>query len=199
MKALHIGVDVDDVIFPWYHLAHEASERAGITNGKVPKSWAPFEEYGCTDQEWYDALEVATLDGSLYRGELYPGAAEALQRLVDAGHQVHIVTARGFFKHGHLIREATVHTLKDVPHHSLTFTKDKTIMRLDAFVDDAIHNVEALREHMPVAMVNQPHNEGFDHAWRVNSITEFVDEVLGVTAVRRHMARSPWFVGGVSS
>jgi len=179
MKALHIGVDVDDVLFPWYHLAHEASERAGITNGKTPKSWAPHKEYGCTDQEWFDALEVATLDGSLYAGELYPGAAEALQRLVDAGHFVHIVTARGFFKHGHLIREATVHTLKDVPHHSLTFTKDKTIMRLDAFVDDAIHNVEALTAAgIPTWMVNQPHNEGHDHPFRVDHVNEFVDAVL---------------------
>jgi len=198
MKALNIGVDMDDCILGWYGRAHEASERAGITNGVQPKSWAPHKEYGCKDQDWFDALEVATLDGSLYLYiEPFPGAVEALQRLVDAGHQVHIVTARGFFAHGDLIRAQTVEWLAryNVPHHSLTFTKDKTIMRLDAFVDDAIHNVEALREHMPTAMVNQPHNEGFEHAWRVNSITEFVDEVLGVRAVRNHLSRSQWFVG----
>jgi hypothetical protein len=181
MRALHIGVDVDDVIFPWYHLAHEASLRAGITNGAEPKSWQPYEEYGCSQQAWFDALEVATLDGSLYRGDLYPGAAEALQRLIDAGHYVHIVTARGFFNHGHLIRQATVHTLKDVPHHSLTFTKDKTIMRLDAFVDDAVHNVQALvAAGIPTWMVNQPHNAGFEYHLRVNHVSEFVDSVLSM-------------------
>ena len=182
MKALHVGVDMDDCLLGWYDRAHEVSVRAGITNGVSPKSWAPNVEYGCPDQDWFDALEVATLDGSLYLDiEPFPGAVEALQRLVSAGHFVHIVTARGFFKHGDLIRAQTVEwlTRHNVPHQSLHFTKQKDIMRLDVFVDDAIPNVEALTAAgIPTCMVNQPHNEGHPHPWRVHHIGQFVNQVI---------------------
>ena len=89
MSGLRIGVDIDDVLTGWYARAHEISVDAGITNGKTPTSWAPFNEYGCTDQEWYDVLSVATLDGRLYSTEPYAGVVEALQRrdipVVEAG------------------------------------------------------------------------------------------------------------------
>lgn len=178
MSALRVGVDIDDVLFPWYDTAHRICEAAGITNGVQPTSWAPYAQYGCTDQDWFDALEAATLAGTLYAGDPIPGTVAALQQIADAGHSIHLVTARGFFKHGHLIREATILWLGEhqVPHHSLTFSKDKTLIRADIFIDDSAANVLDLHAAgVDTWMVNRPHNSTYEHDQRVDHIQEFAD------------------------
>lgn len=136
-------------------------------------------------QDWLDVMEGGTLSGSLYSGDPYPGAVEALERLELAGHSIHLVTARGFFQQGHLIRSQTINwlTYYGVPHDTLTFAKDKTIVNCDVFVDDSAKNVAALEAAgVPTWMVNQPHNAHFIHRWRVDHVSEFVDAVLGVTS-----------------
>lgn len=180
-KSLRVGVDVDDVLFPWYLNAHQLCVAAKITNGINPTTWSPHEEYGCPMQDWLDVLEEGTLNGALYSGPPYLGAIDALWRLQNAGHSIHLVTARGFFVLGHLIREQTVNWLADydVPHDTLTFAKDKTIVRTDVFVDDSARNVEALTAAgVQTWMVNQPHNAAAVHNLRVDHVSEFVDAVL---------------------
>lgn len=184
--SLRVGVDIDDVIFPWYARAHQLCVKAGITNGVSPTTWSPHEEYGCTLQDWLDVMECGTLDDTLYSGAPYPGAIDALWRLRGAGHSIHLVTARGFFVLGRMIREQTINWLDDygVPHDTLTFTKDKTIVRADVFVDDSAKNVaELVAAGMSTWMVNQPHNATAIHSPRVNHVSEFVDAILaGVTS-----------------
>lgn len=179
--SLRIGVDIDDVVYPWYATAHAISEAAGITNGNEPTSWAPFDQYGCTDQEWYDVLAEATLNGALYMQRPIPGAIEALERLHGAGHTIHLVTARGFLTHGTEIRLQTVEWLEalNVPHDTLTFSKRKAVVPTDFFIDDSEKNVLELANHgVRTYMMNQPHNQHVDYPFRVNHISEFVDEVL---------------------
>ncbi|HKY58351.1 MAG TPA: hypothetical protein VJL80_09960 [Aeromicrobium sp.] len=181
MSGLRIGVDVDDVLFPWFEKAHAACERAGITNGITPATWECWKDYGCTLDDWLAVMEKVTLDGSLYAGDPYPGVRDALAQLVDAGHTVHFVTARGFFKHGDLIKRMTVEWINDydLPHHSLTFTKDKTVMRLDVAVDDSVKNVTDLTAaQVRVCMVDAPHNTGHQHTWREPTFVDFVRTVL---------------------
>jgi 5'(3')-deoxyribonucleotidase len=183
---MRIGVDVDDVLFPWFDLAHAACERHGITNGRHPAQWQCWLDYGCTKEEWLFVMERATLDGTLYNGDPYPGAIEALSDLADAGHTLHIVTARGFFQHGDLIRRHTVEWLRDhdVPHNSLTFTKDKTFVRTDVFVDDSCKNVcELEAAGIPTWMVDAPHNQDVTDHRRVASVREFADVILAMEDV----------------
>lgn len=178
---MRIGVDIDDCLVPWYGPAHDACVRAGITAGVTPKTWSPFEEYGCTDQDWYDALEVATLDGTLYDHPPFPGAVAALRALQAAGHTIHLVTARGFFVHGELIRRKTIEMLGDyaVPHNTLTFSSDKTIVRTDAFVDDHPKHIVALLEAgTPAYLVDAPHNQDAAGYRRVHDLVDFADQVL---------------------
>jgi 5'(3')-deoxyribonucleotidase len=178
---MRLGIDIDDVLFPWFTTAHAICEAAGITNGVVPSSWTCHEDYGCTLQEWLDVLAAATRDGSLYAGAPIPGSVEALHRLADAGHSLHIITARGFFAHGDLIRRHTVEWLADygVPHDSLTFVKDKTLVRVDAAVDDSWKNVQALTAAgVPTWLVDAPHNQDAVHHTRVPSVVEFAEAIL---------------------
>lgn len=183
---MRIGVDVDDVLYPWFERAHAACERAGITRGRRPAQWQCWLDYGCTEQEWLYVMERATLDGSLYNGEPYPGAIVALRELEAAGHELHIVTARGFFNHGALIRAHTVDWLRehDVPHHSLTFSKNKTLVRTDVFVDDSCKNVcELEAAGVPTWMVDAPHNQHVTDHRRVSGIREFADTILAMEGV----------------
>lgn len=182
---MRLGIDIDDVLFPWFDKAHAACEREGVTNGATPTQWAMYEDYGITLDDWLKVMERATLDGSLYTGEAYPGAVEALQSLADAGHTLHIVTARGFFQHGDLIRKHTVDWLRDnnIPHDSLTFIKDKTFVRVDAFVDDSWKNVSDLvAAGIPTWMVDAPHNQRDEYHQRVPSVVEFAHAILGLSA-----------------
>lgn len=184
---MRLGIDVDDVLFPWFDKAHAACERAGITNGVTPTRWACYEDYGVTLDDWLVVMESATLDGSLYSGEPYPGAIDALHALHEAGHTLHIVTARGFFQHGDLIRRHTVEWLADnnVPHNSLTFTKDKTFVRVDAFVDDSWKNVsELVAAGILTWMVDAPHNQADEYEHRVPSVVEFAEAILAMEVVQ---------------
>jgi len=183
---MRIGVDVDDVLFPWFDLAHAACERAGITNGRRPAQWQCWLDYGCTEAEWLTVMETATLDATLYTGDPYPGAIEALHDLATAGHELHIVTARGFFVHGDLIRRHTVEWLRDhdVPHHSLTFSKRKTLVQVDVFVDDSCKNVcELEAAGIPAWMDDAPHNQHVTDHRRVANVREFADIILAMEDV----------------
>src|SRR5690606_4981653 len=131
------------------------------TNGITPSSWSPFNEYGCPAEQWYAVLAEATLTGDLYGGDPYPGVQDALQSLRDAGHTVHLVTARGFLQHGHLIREATVKWIAEheIPHDTLTFSKRKAVVVTDWFIDDSEKNVrELLAAGVTTYLLSQPHN-----------------------------------------
>lgn len=186
---MRIGVDMDDVMIPWFDPAHEACERAGITNGRPATQWAPYLDYGCPQEAWLEVMREATLDGSLYTGPTYPGVVEAMGLLADAGHTLHIVTARGFLGEpqlGALVKAMTVEWLFDhaIPHDSLTFSKDKTLVRTDVFADDSVHHVQELdRVGTHTWLVNATHNRAAFHARRVDSLWEFANRVVAVPYV----------------
>lgn len=157
---MRIGLDIDDVLYPWFETAHRICARAGITNGVTPTSWRCYEDYGCTDEQWFNTLGEATETGELYGAPPIPAVLEAVQQIHDADHTIHLVTARGFMRHGMQIRRDTAAWLDrwDIPHHSLTFTKDKTSVRTDLFLDDAPHNYDQLIGHTEVWLLEAPHN-----------------------------------------
>lgn len=185
---MRIGVDIDDVLFPWYDQAHVACTAAGITNGITPTSWYVHESYGCTLEEWIAALSAATLDGSLYRGDPYPGAVDALERLKAAGHTIHLVTARGLLQHGELIKAHTYRWVADHLAHvvdSLTFSKDKTVVPVDVFIDDNVKNYDAVEAAgIECWLIDRPWNQDTgDGRWRFSSFAEYADDLLGTRAV----------------
>lgn len=187
-----VGFDIDDVLFPWYIRAHEACVEAGITNGVEPTTWRPYEEYGCTKEHWLEALEVVTLKGSLYvKHGPDEDAIRALRSLYFDGHEVHLVTARGFIGHSRLISQHTVRWLEQfaVPYKSLTFTRDKGKAVRDKgiewFIDDNADNwrnvarVLSNEYYMPKRsfLLDRPWNQEASTfpGERVKSVQEYVD------------------------
>jgi hypothetical protein len=154
MRTFKVGFDIDDVLFPWYLRAHEACVEAGITNGVEPTSWRPYEEYGCTKQDWLEALDVVTLKGNLYiKHGPDEDALRALRSLYFDGHEVHLITARGFIGHSRLISQHTVRWLEihAVPYKTLSFTRAKGAraeqLELDFFLDDNVDNFMDVYAH----------------------------------------------------
>jgi len=183
---MHIGVDIDDVVAEWYYGSHDACVQAGITNGVTPRTWTPYEEYGCKDQVWYDTLHKALLRGYLLDLPVVPGAVAALRRMKSRGHKIHLITARGYFQDGDLIREHTRLWLrkKAIPHDSLHFTQKKGAVAynlgLDAFVDDHVRNTTAVSAFgVPSYLVNRPWNENEDWParYRVTGLKEFAEKI----------------------
>lgn len=182
---LSVGVDIDDIIFGWYARAHEICEAAGITNGVIPTTWAPHEEYGCEHTAWIDALDEATQTGMLYEGDPLDDAVEQLWRLREQGHYVHLVTARGAWAHSELVMEHTRNWIAthEIPHDSLTFTKHKPDVPCDFFVDDHRRNYEELdAAGVEVYYITRTWNEDHAGARRVGSLKDFIDIVLEASA-----------------
>lgn len=186
-RPLAVMADIDDVLYPWYDTAHEVCTRAGITNGVTPRTWVVHEEYGCTLEEWWGALGVATNDGTLYGAKPIVGAIDALWALERAGATINLVTARATHP---LIPEDIRRAIKDqterwlldhfVPYDTLTFTERKASVPADYSVDDSIRNYDELEAagHRPF-LVNQPWNQPpEDGRRRVNHIAEAVAKIL---------------------
>jgi hypothetical protein len=188
MTIFNVGVDIDDVLHPWFRTAHEICMAAGMTNGVEPKTYAPHVEYGVPRGDWLATLDKAAMEGGLYDVPPIPGAVEALRRIYWAGHRISLVTARGTdWPSSDLIRQATEHWLEEfaVPHHDLVYTRDKDSaaleLKLDWFIDDSVENYEAVAMASPmieVYLLSAPHNLDYQTPFRLETLDEFADLVL---------------------
>jgi hypothetical protein len=191
MITFDIGVDIDDVLHPWFLTAHGLCELAGITNGVTPKTWRMADEYGCDKDVWVKVLEQATKEGTLYGVPPIPGAVEALRRLYFAGHRIHLITARGTAVWQSPAEQAEIHRQTRewveeyaVPHESLHFIADKPwaarTIGLQYFIDDGVHNFEALEREAPETityLMTAPHNEDFWTPFRLGTMDEFAEVI----------------------
>jgi uncharacterized HAD superfamily protein len=186
VRSFKVGFDIDDVLFPWYARAHEACEEAGITNGVEPTTWRPYEEYGCSKEDWLEALDVVTLKGNLYlKHGPDEDALRALRSLYFDGHEVHLITARGFIGHSRLISQHTVRWLEQhaVPYKTLSFTRAKGAravqLGLDFFIDDNIDNFMDVYEHgvSQSYLLDRPwnRNDVRGSVARVKTVQKYVD------------------------
>jgi hypothetical protein len=185
-----IGVDIDDVLHPWFKTAHELSVAAGITNGVTPKTWRMATEYGCDIEVWAKVLDQGTVDGTLYGVPPIPGSVEALRRLHFDGHRIHLITARGTAAWQSPAQQKAIHHQTAnwveefaVPHEGLIhFESDKPrIARelgLHYFIDDGVHNFQALEQEAPETqayLMTAPHNGDFYTPFRLETMDEFAD------------------------
>lgn len=185
-----IALDIDDVLHPWYDNAHTWCIWHGLIAPETPRpnSWAPYEEYEVTAEEWYAALDHATTEGNhLYLGDPFPGAVEAIEKAVAAGLEVVFITARGQFANGERIKTLTRAWL--ARHFgpwaplNLYFTSEKGPLARDLgatyAIDDHPRNADSLTRHgVQTALQTQTWNADVDWVWRVSHVEEFVDQVI---------------------
>lgn len=190
---MRIGLDLDDVQYPWYDEAHAWFIEQGyvppdpLTGQHMkPTTWHPYREYGSLDfEEWVFELEMA--GQTIYLADPMPGVVEGWRMLREAGHELWIITARGTGL-GTAQQQLNVRrwTLDWLARHNpemarnVIFSYDKTALRCDAFLDDRVAAVEAQHAHGARAYLHtQPWNADVDtFVPRVGCFTEFVEEIL---------------------
>ena len=140
------------------------AEARGIDPAELPEqtTW-DFSEWGLDSEEFLRLHKAAVLEHRMFATmPTIEGCAEALWRLSDAGVWIRIVTHRLYTNWGHAVAVAdTVEWLDSagIPYRDLCFLGQKPQVAADAYVDDAPHNVEALRAAGDdVIVFDQPYN-----------------------------------------
>jgi 5'(3')-deoxyribonucleotidase len=164
-----LGVDLDGVCgdytaaFRTIVAADRGVDPAELTE---ERSW-DFGEWGLTPQDFERLHRKAVLEDRMFRTmPAFPGAADALWRLSDAGVWIRIITHRLYVNWGHAVAVAdTVAWLDDagIPYRDICFLGAKPEVEADCYVDDASHNVRDLREAgNHVIVFDAPYNREVD-------------------------------------
>ncbi|MFP3900761.1 MAG: 5' nucleotidase, NT5C type [Acidimicrobiia bacterium] len=164
-----LGVDLDGVCGDYTAaLRAVVAGQRGIDPASLPveRSW-DFREWGLSPVEFQRIHREAVLEHRIFRTmPAFPGAAEVLWRLSDAGVWIRIITHRLYVNWGHATAVAdTVDWLDSVgiPYRDLCFLGAKPQVEADCYVEDAPHNVVALRSTGSYVIVfDQPYNREVD-------------------------------------
>lgn len=146
---MKIGIDIDGVLFPWDDVAREAvSARFGVEGLTPSTHWDYLKDnLPPTAWRWLWSREGQNEVFSQV-GRTFPGAVEAVNCLLKAGHEVHFVTHRDARRTA--VYTSTFLTIHFGEHpwagvHVVDGTVEKhRIQRWDAFVDDKTETVLAL-------------------------------------------------------
>lgn len=178
-------LDADGVLYDFQGaFKHYLTEHRGWSDAHWPEPtrWEFYLDLGLTRSSFEALCTAGVEDGVIFtHGDPYPGTREAMQRLTDAGHELHIVTDRFFGSRG--CEEVTRKwlTRHGLPFHALTLTGDKAAIPADFAVDDRPLNYAALRNAgVDAYLFIRSWNDCYPAAQRVGSLGEFVDVVLGV-------------------
>ncbi len=144
------------------------ARRRAIEPAQLPldRSW-DFGEWGFAEGDFERYHRLAVLEDHMFRHmPVMAGCAEALWRLSDVGVWLRVVTHRLYVNWGHAVAAAdTVAWLDEarIPYRDLCFLGAKAEVQADCYIDDAPHNIEALRAAgNDVIVFDQPYNRGVD-------------------------------------
>jgi 5'-nucleotidase len=150
-ESFILGVDLDGVCGD--HTA--AFRRVVATEQAVDPATLPdqttwaFHEWGLDDDGFLDMHRRAVLDHRMFRDmPVIEGCADALWRLSDAGVWIRLITHRLYANWGHAVAVGDTVAWLDasgIPYRDLCFLGHKPQVEADVYVDDAPHNVAALR------------------------------------------------------
>jgi 5'-nucleotidase len=164
-----LGVDLDGVCGDYTGALREivAAEK-GVDPASLPldRSW-DFREWGLSAEDFERLHQAAVLEHRIFRTmPALEGAAEVLWRLSDAGIWIRIITHRLYVNWGHAVAVAdTVDWLDGagIPYRDLCFLGAKPQVEADCYIEDAPHNVTALRSTGAYVIVfEQPYNREVD-------------------------------------
>jgi 5'(3')-deoxyribonucleotidase len=169
MNEFVLGVDLDGVCADYTSAFRRivAMERNVDPNSLTTEVSWDFAEWGLNRDSFLDFHKTSVQDHRMFKNmPALEGVSDALWRLSDAGVWIRIVTHRLVTNWGHaLIVSDTVDWLdaKSIPYRDICFLGRKPEIEADAYVEDAPHNVEALRARGNTVIVfDQPYNQDLD-------------------------------------
>ena len=186
-----LGVDLDGVVADHTGRFREiVAERRGVDPETLPldRSW-DFHEWGFAPGE-YDSLHklAVTEYDMILTMPVIEGAADALWRLSDAGIWIRIITHRLYVNWAHERAVGDTAAWLDqhkIPYRDLCFLGAKPEVQADAYIDDAPHNIEALRAlGNTVIAFEQPYNRHLTDGPRAANWAEVESIVVDLAADR---------------
>lgn len=190
MSDFVLGVDLDGVCADYTSgfravTAREWNVEASSLTTEV--SW-DFAEWGLDREAFLDLHRTGVLEHHMFRDmPALPDCSDTLWRLSDAGIWIRVITHRLVTNWGHAtIVSDTVEWLDRcrIPYRDLCFLGRKVEVQADAYIEDAPHNIEALRAGgNAVIIFDQPYNRHLDghraHDW--TEAEEIVAELVEST------------------
>lgn len=176
-----IGIDLDGVAYDFAaSLKAYLESLGGLRDYPEPKRWEFYEDWGFDLHGFLRLCHDGVDAGIIFtHGDPYPNTREAFDRIKAAGHTIHIVTDRSFGTNG--ASEAATRAWLDrheLPFDSLTFTSDKTIVKLDRMVDDKPQNVEDLScAGVETYMLTRSWNRDYPYTARVLDLLHYAEVV----------------------
>jgi len=169
-----LGVDLDGVVGDYESIFRQVvSDSLGVDPAEIPAQthWG-FGDSGwpLRDEDHYLEMHRRGIAEYEMFAAMQPveGASDALWRLSDAGVHIRIVTHRLYVNWDHQnVVAQTVGWLQQpredgrplIPYRDLCFMGDKTDVGADLYVDDAPHNIAALRKsHADVICFDRLYN-----------------------------------------
>lgn len=144
-----LGVDLDEVVFRYLRGLRLSSGRNGAALPLIDP-----EHFSLTKSGWFSSDEEFKLmhgyavDEGLYADlETYENASPVLHDLAKSGYEINIITSRFVNPGQHeivVVDTARALEANDIPYSSLSFVSNKTKSLMDAYIDDAPHNLEPL-------------------------------------------------------
>jgi 5'(3')-deoxyribonucleotidase len=164
-----LGVDLDGVCGDYSNALRQvvaAEKGLDLATLPVQASW-DFLEWDLGPGEFLELHRKAVLEHRIFRSmPPVAGAADALWRMSDAGIWIRIITHRLYGNWGHAVAVGdTVAWLDSVgiPYRDLCFLGAKPQVEADCYIDDAPHNVDALRASGAYVIVfDQLYNRDLD-------------------------------------
>lgn len=190
--AFVVGVDLDDVVVDYAAAFRPVvAKELGVDLDSLtaePNDWDGL-DWGVRDTAHYqDLFRIAVSEHRILRdAPPIPGGSEALWTLAREGCLIRIITHRLRTGMHALIAADTVAWLDQhhIPYDDLCFTGRKAEVDAHVYIDDAPHNLEALRAAGKDAVAfTRGHNKGIAGP-RVNTWPEFVDYVRVRRAERK--------------
>lgn len=187
LLPIRIGIDLDGVVYNFLdEFRNYAAPKLGLMPQDLPDSdnWFFSRDWGMTDEEYADMLHFGVTKDDLFsKGEVYPGAVEALKKLQEANFEIVIITARdldGTTDTIKFVRERTELWLLEnkVPYDELIIDNCKFVHDINVLVDDGIHNVSNfVQTGRPAYVFDRPWNQNFVYD-RVMDWDHLVSEML---------------------
>lgn len=185
-RSVRVGVDLDGCMYDFGDALRQYRHQVeGVPLDQMPLSncWHFYEEqWGMTLQEFLDTCDRGVDAGWIFRkGEPLPGSVDAVRWLFSRGHEIHIITDRSF---GTRSQENTSEWLdvNGVPYTSLTFSRDKTAVATECFIDDRAENYTSLKQAgVDVVIFDQPWNQYLGDANRIHSWGEYIAHVENIS------------------
>lgn len=165
-RELILGVDLDGVCADYETALRAAyAARRGVDPATLPPQTMmdAYSEWGLSPEQYREEHRHAVVERHLFRGmQPLADVSEVLWALSNAGVWIRIITHRLFFNGIHEVVAADTANWLDehnIPYRDLCFIGAKPDVGADLYIDDAPHNVAALRDAgREVIVFDQPYN-----------------------------------------